>query len=54
MTAALNFFAAVYYDPVPAPDQHRAWLKLYNVYGLLVGRIARYSVNFDPSKVIRF
>jgi hypothetical protein len=48
VTGALNALAAIYYEPQPEPDQHEAFFDMYNEIGLAVGKLARYTLAFDP------
>ena len=50
VTGALNALAAVYYGEQPTDDQHTAWFDMYADVGLNAGKLARYTLMFDPAE----
>ena len=48
VTGALNALAAIYYEESPMPDQHQAWFDMYTEVGKNIGKLARYTMDFDP------
>ena len=51
VTGALNAMAAIYYEDPPTDDQHQAWFDMYVEVGMSVGKIARYTLKFDPKEI---
>ena len=44
--------AAIYYQEMPPSDAHMAWFDRQNEVGFNVGKLMRYTMDFDP-KVVR-
>lgn len=51
VTGALNSLAAIYYDEQPYEDEHSLWFDFYNEVGLNIGKVARYTLAFDPKEI---
>lgn len=47
MTGALNALAAIYYEEQPYEDEHALWRDFYNEVGLSIGKIFRWTLDFD-------
>ena len=51
VTGALNMLAAIYYEEFPPDDAHLAWFDRHSEIGFNVGKLMRYTMNFDPKTV---
>ena len=51
VTGALNALAALFYDNQPGKDEHSLQFDMYSQVGMNAGKIARYTLAFDPSKI---
>ena len=51
VVGALNQLAAIYYDPMPPDDAHMALFDVYSDIGKAIGKLARYTMAFDPKEV---
>ena len=51
VTGALNALAAIYYEEEPNKDQHMAWFDRYSEIGRNIGKLARYTLAFDPKAI---
>lgn len=51
VTGSLNALAAIYYDDQPESEQHTGWFDMYSEVGLNIGKLFRYTLNFDPKEV---
>ena len=50
VTGALNALAAIYYEPSPLDNQHSAFFDMYNEVGLNIGKLARYTMAWNPKE----
>mmetsp|Transcript_14227 Transcript_14227/g.24201 ORF Transcript_14227/g.24201 Transcript_14227/m.24201 type:complete len:260 (-) Transcript_14227:102-881(-) len=48
VTGALNALAAIYYEEEPQKDLHMAWFDRFSDIGKNIGKLARYTLKFDP------
>ena len=51
VTGSLNALAALFYDPEPNNDDHKAFFDLYSSIGAEIGKITRWTLAFDPTEI---
>jgi len=43
--------AAIFYEESPPADAHQAWFDMYLDVGTSIGKMMRYTLNFDPKAI---